>query len=311
MNLLKMEQFVKVCESESLSRAAEELYISQPALSRSIAYFEKQCGYTLFERDGRRIAVNECGRIAYQYCREILDKYRQMKLELEKAQLNSIRILHDDITLFSLLKGYFLSSNPEYQLHSVPMEPYQSPGDVFRLDQADFMVWYERYEDENIQCIPLPPLSFFVMVPPESPFYGREYVYLEELDGIDFYANKETLSPGTNHAEFRVSGILLDLLNRSEISIKKTYVEDRILRFLGEEAKMAIFISNQGFLINPVYQNLWKKDRKRFSQLYTTEQDLFDRYLLYPRAHNAAIAAFLDWYTLPENKCILDYLRFS
>lgn len=311
MNILKIEQFVKVCESESLSKAAEELYISQPALSRSIAYFENCVGLKLFDRDCKRISMNASGKIAYRYCREILDQYKKMKLELEKVQQNSIRILHDDVTLFSLLKGYFLSSNPQYQLHSVPLEPYQSPADIFRSDSTDLMVWYEKYEDENIQSISLPPLSIYVMVPPDSPFYGREYVYLEELDGIDFYANKETLSPGANHSEFRVSGILLELLKRSRINIKKTYVEDRILRFLGKEAKMSLFLSNQGFLINPVYQNLWKEDRKRFLLLYSSEQELFNRYLLYPRTHSTAVAAFLDWYTLPGNKYICNCLRFT
>ena len=59
-------------ECKSISRAAEILYISQPALSRYISKLERELGLALFERSGEGIRLTDAGVIYVKYAREIM-----------------------------------------------------------------------------------------------------------------------------------------------------------------------------------------------------------------------------------------------
>lgn len=61
MEFKHIEYFVETCRHRSLSKAAEALYISQQALSRSIANLEEELGCTLFQRTVKGITLTEDG----------------------------------------------------------------------------------------------------------------------------------------------------------------------------------------------------------------------------------------------------------
>lgn len=63
MDLLQLKYFQKVAQLKHLTQAANKLYISQPALSQTIARLEKDIGVPLFNRTGRQINLNEYGRV--------------------------------------------------------------------------------------------------------------------------------------------------------------------------------------------------------------------------------------------------------
>ena len=59
MNLLQMEYFELVATYQSISRAAEELHVSQPALSNALAKLEDELGVRLFDRVGKKLVLNQ------------------------------------------------------------------------------------------------------------------------------------------------------------------------------------------------------------------------------------------------------------
>lgn len=63
MELHQLRYFVQVAKLGSVSQAAETLHVSQPALSRSITKLEEELGATLFDRVGRRVLLNDRGRM--------------------------------------------------------------------------------------------------------------------------------------------------------------------------------------------------------------------------------------------------------
>lgn len=62
MELHQLKYFIQVARAESISKAAESLRLSQPALSKTIAKLEEELGVKLFDRVGRRIYLNDRGR---------------------------------------------------------------------------------------------------------------------------------------------------------------------------------------------------------------------------------------------------------
>ncbi len=70
-----IEQLAALAEYKTLSRVAEELHISQPALSRSMQKLEGELGVVLFERSKNRIALNELGEIAAYHAQKVLSAH--------------------------------------------------------------------------------------------------------------------------------------------------------------------------------------------------------------------------------------------
>lgn len=70
--------FRAVAEQQSFRKAAEELYLTQPAVSQQIKTLEEELGAQLFDRSGRRIRLTEAGRL-------LLDHARQSCALLERA----------------------------------------------------------------------------------------------------------------------------------------------------------------------------------------------------------------------------------
>lgn len=63
MELTQLNYFIEAARTENLSRAAENLHISQPSLSKAISRLEEELGTELFRRSGRHIALNAEGRL--------------------------------------------------------------------------------------------------------------------------------------------------------------------------------------------------------------------------------------------------------
>ena len=62
MDTANLSAFLAVAEHASFSRAAEQLHLTQPAISKRIATLEQQLGARLFDRIGRHISMTEAGR---------------------------------------------------------------------------------------------------------------------------------------------------------------------------------------------------------------------------------------------------------
>lgn len=70
--------FVTVVEKGNFSRAAEELHMTQPAVSQYIQSFERIMGTKLLERTNKYVRVNKAGEIVYHHAKEILGLYTKM-----------------------------------------------------------------------------------------------------------------------------------------------------------------------------------------------------------------------------------------
>jgi DNA-binding transcriptional LysR family regulator len=79
MDISNLQAFLAVAETGSFSRAAERIFLTQPAISKRIATLEKQVGARLFDRIGRGIHLTEAGR-------ELLARTRTVLKELEDVK---------------------------------------------------------------------------------------------------------------------------------------------------------------------------------------------------------------------------------
>ncbi len=88
MELLQIKYFKVIAETENISKAAEQLYIAQPSLSQTLKRLEEELGTPLFDRTGKRIALNGAGKIFLKYCNEVLTSLQNAELELNEYKGN-------------------------------------------------------------------------------------------------------------------------------------------------------------------------------------------------------------------------------
>jgi len=74
--------FLSVAENLSFSKAAEELFISQPAVTKHIKELESKLKSTLFDRKGNRIYLTKAGKVNYEYLKKIKQQYAELEFEL-------------------------------------------------------------------------------------------------------------------------------------------------------------------------------------------------------------------------------------
>lgn len=82
MELTQLAQFKIIAEKNSISKAAKELHVSQPALSTSVKKLEQELELELFSHTGNKICLNEAGKIALGHVQKILMQVEQMQEEL-------------------------------------------------------------------------------------------------------------------------------------------------------------------------------------------------------------------------------------
>ncbi len=82
MELRELKYFLAVTREQSISKAAEALYITQPNLSRQMQNLEKEIGQQLFIRGTKKITLTEAGQLLRKRAEEIIELYNQTEAEL-------------------------------------------------------------------------------------------------------------------------------------------------------------------------------------------------------------------------------------
>ncbi len=84
MELYQIEQFVAIAECGTLSKAAAKLYLTQPALTRSMKKFEQELGVELFSHGKNKIELNENGKFAYTLAQNVLRDTQNLREQLRQ-----------------------------------------------------------------------------------------------------------------------------------------------------------------------------------------------------------------------------------
>ena len=84
MDINQLQSFQTIIEMKNLTKAADKLHISQPALSASLSRLEHELGYVLFDRVSRRLQLNDYGQIFAKYAANILQNVQEASAELAR-----------------------------------------------------------------------------------------------------------------------------------------------------------------------------------------------------------------------------------
>lgn len=83
MEFNQLESFLSVVKHKSFSKAAKDLYLSQPTISNNIQRLEQEVGATLLDRKSKKISLTEAGKTFYSYALELVNLREQAKHSLD------------------------------------------------------------------------------------------------------------------------------------------------------------------------------------------------------------------------------------
>ncbi|MFO7647971.1 MULTISPECIES: LysR family transcriptional regulator [Halomonas] len=226
MDTQNLQAFLAVADSGSFSRAAEQLHLTQPAVSKRIAVLETQTGARLFDRIGRRVTLTEAGRVLLPRARQILvmvDDSRRALGNLEGHVAGSLTLatshhigLH---RLPPLLKAY-TRAHPEVRLDLHFLDSEEAYQGVLDGSLEIAVVTLAPHPDEQLEVVPVWVDRLCFVCAPDHPLAGLEHPSLQTLCDFDaVLPGPLTFTRGLIEARFAAAGL------RLPVALSTNYLE--------------------------------------------------------------------------------------
>ena len=178
--------WVAVAEEANITRAAERLHISQPALSAAIKQLEQQLGVALLDRSGRVVEVTDAGRVLLEQGRELLavaDRVFDAVRARDAAAVGRLRIGMSPTARYGV--GAALLAACADRAPGVMLYPAEdTTGSLLRdvrSGRLDLAVLFCAVPAEGIELRALRDEPAVVHMRDDHPLAGRASVALEEL----------------------------------------------------------------------------------------------------------------------------------
>ncbi len=137
-NLSQYKIFYEVAKAGNISKAAKELYISQPAISKAISKLEDSLGLSLFTRSSRGVQLTSEGEILFEHTREAFDALDRGEQELKRIQefdIGHLRIGVSNTLCKYILLPYLKTFIDQYPHMKVTIESQATAQTLARLEQ--------------------------------------------------------------------------------------------------------------------------------------------------------------------------------
>ncbi|KFN03435.1 LysR family transcriptional regulator [Bacillus clarus] len=188
MELLQLKYFQTVARLEHMTKAAEELRIAQPSLSKTIARLEKDLGIPLFDRQGRQIALNSYGKVFLKRVERVFHELSEGKRDIKdlaELQQDSITLAVSIPRILPELLGSFLLEHRNVRFQQFLAS---TPSMKRQLDdmEIDFCISSIPIEGDEIVWEPLMTEEIFLVVPSGHRFSNRKSIHLYEVKDEPF-----------------------------------------------------------------------------------------------------------------------------
>ncbi|MYN53908.1 LysR family transcriptional regulator [Lactobacillus crispatus] len=188
MELRVLNYFVATAQELNMTRAAQKLLVSQPALSRQIADLEDELGVKLFNRQPRHLTLTPAGQYLYEQAKEILTLASKTK-----SNLQSSAVISGDLTIaagesFAMQRLMNIVSNiirdyPTVKIHILSGD-YEFAERRLDTGAVDFAVIIGNLPLDNYASLQLPEKDTWgVLMTKDDPLAKKSAITAEDLVG--------------------------------------------------------------------------------------------------------------------------------
>lgn len=227
----RLKVFYTVAKRLNFTKAAEELLISQPAVTKHIKELENQFNLALFDRRGNKVQLSPAGEVLLKHTEAIQEIYRQMEFDLNQLNQTFKGVLHvgssTSITQYILppLLARFHSMHQEVKVELVS-------GNTEQIEQAllnkaiEVGVIEGKSKRREIHYTPFLKDEIVLVCSNKNPLAKKEEIRLEELKKIPLLLREpgsgtlEVIADALKRKGTRISDLLIEMQLGSTEAIK-------------------------------------------------------------------------------------------
>ena len=182
--IYQLEQLLAFAKYGTLSKAAEALHLSQPALSRSMQKLEDELRVPLFERQKNKIILNQNGVLAVEYAERVLNQAADMVERIRTFDRSQHTISIGSCAPAPLWSATPLLSSlyPDMTISS-DMKDTELLLQGLKDNMYQFIILQDAIDDPDIYCTKYGEEHLFLSLPPAHPLAGHKGVYFKDIDG--------------------------------------------------------------------------------------------------------------------------------
>ncbi len=189
MDFEKLRTFYTIARTKSFTKAAEELNLTQPAVSSQISSLEERYGIRLFERIGRRVYLTRAGEVLLPYAEKIIAMFEEAKLAITKikdptfGKLNFGASMISGIHIIPEILKEFKNIYPKIETHVRITYAYEILN-LIEENEIDFGVIDERGTEKTKTTFEIEPLvedKLILVVHPKHKLAKRKKIKIREL----------------------------------------------------------------------------------------------------------------------------------
>lgn len=177
MNLKQLEAFVQVAEGGSFSKAAKELFLTQPTISSHISSLERELNARLFVRNTKEVSLSEDGNKLYKYAKQMLELQREIEVSFgmdEEGEARIVTIAASTIPAQYLLPEVLTRFSERYPQEQIRIQETDSSKVVMQIVDHRVDIGFTGTVLEKKHCKYIPFYKDeLVIITPNTPKYQK------------------------------------------------------------------------------------------------------------------------------------------
>ena len=186
LTLRQLQCFSAVAQNLSFTRAADQLHLTQPAVSMQVRQLEQQTGIALTEQIGKKIYLTDAGEEVYRYARSILQQVDEMDDVLNKmkglsgGQLRIAAISSANYFAPRLL-GVFHQRFPDVRV-SMDIKRQEHVLRQVADNEVDMAIMGQPPDDMKLAAIPFMENPLVIIAPPDHRLASTRSISLKQME---------------------------------------------------------------------------------------------------------------------------------
>ena len=213
--LHQLKVFEATARHGSFTRAAEELYLTQPTVSIQVKQLTKAVGLPLFEQIGKRLYLTQAGQQLLETCQRVFEGLEQFEMsvaDLKGMKQGQLRLAVITTAKYFVprLLGPFCQRFPGIDI-SLKVTNHQHIQERMANNEDDLYIISQAPEQPDLKIHPFLENPLVVLAPKDHPLARKEKIPFQALDGEQFIMREP--GSGTRQA-------IQNLLDVHDVSVK-------------------------------------------------------------------------------------------
>ncbi|MBC3785359.1 LysR family transcriptional regulator [Spirosoma utsteinense] len=239
----RLTVFYTVAKRLNFTKAAAELFVTQPAVTKHVQELENQFGTALFDRRGNQVSLTAAGSLLLRHAETIMGTYRQLEFDMNalKGEPGGTLRLGASTTVAQYVIPPVLA---RYHEHSAEVAISLLNGNTEQIEQAllnndiDLGLVEGRTHHSDIRYTSFVKDELVLICRPDHPLAGRDEITLDELRTVPIVLRErgsgslEVVEHALRGAGLRLTDLTIDMQLGSTESIKSYLSHSRCMAFI-------------------------------------------------------------------------------